>query len=125
LVDESGGGVRIGRLRWLVTFVTRQQTPQVGGTGIDETPVQPRLVHAEITSVTDATFWGAAQTETPITHAITMRWQDYPDQTIAVVRSTNLPGGGVRTETFRVRKVSELGGRKRYVRLLCQLEMAT
>jgi head-tail adaptor len=124
LADETGGGVRIGRLRWLVALVQRQQTPTPGSGGITEIPVNLKLVHADIQSTNDATFWGSAQTDTPITHAIYIRWQDYPDNTIAIVRSTDLPDGSTRKETFRVRKVSELGGRKRFVRLLCQLENA-
>ena len=123
MADETGGGVRIGRLRWQVTFAQRQQLP-VNQADIAETAVLPKVVHADIQSVNDMTWWGAVQTDAPVTHAIHMRFQDYPDNTYAIYRTTNLPDGSTRTETFRVRKVSELGGRKRFVRLLCQLETA-
>lgn len=119
--DESGGGVRIGRLRWKVQFAVRSQVPDAG-TGIVETLVTPQSVHADIQASSDATFWGSTQVETPITHTITLRWQDYPDNTVAVIRATQLPSGGQRVETFRVRKVNELAGRKRFIRLACQLE---
>ena len=125
MVDETGGGVRIGRLRWQVTFETRGQQPDPtpGGTGIVETPVLPKQIHADIQAIGDATFWGSAQTDGPITHQIYIRWQDYPDNTTAIIRCTLLPDNSTRRETFRVRKVSELGGRKRFVRVLAQLEL--
>ncbi len=116
--------MRIGRLRWLVTFLKRDQQPDADGAGITETPTSPQSVHADVQSTSDLTFWGTEQTDSPITHVIHIRWQDYPDNTYAVVRQTLRPDNSTRTETFRVRKVSELGGRKRFVRLLCQLEQA-
>ncbi len=107
-----------------MTFAQRQQTPDPLSMGIQEQAVQPQYVHADIQSVSDQTFWGAVQTDAPVTHAITMRLQDYPDNTKVIYRSTKLPDGSTRTETFRVRKAGEIGGRKRFIRLLCQLEQA-
>lgn len=102
----------------------RQQAPTPGTGGITETPISPQIIHADIQSTNDMTWWGSAQTDTPITHVIHIRWQDFPDNTMAIVRKTNRPDGTCRTETFRIRKMSELGGRKRFVRLLCQIENA-
>ena len=122
--DRSGGGIRIGRLRWQVTFAQRLQAP-VDLVNVSETISRPQVVHADIQSVSDNTYWGAAQTDTPVTHVIHMRWQDFPDNTHAIFRQTLRPDGSTRTETFRIRKASELGGRKRFVRLLCQQEITT
>jgi len=124
LADETGGGIRIGRLRWQVTLQRRQQQPTPGSGGITETPIRPQIIHADIQSTSDMTWWGSAQSDTPITHVIHIRWLDFPDNTLAVVRTTARLDGTTRTETFRIRKVSELGGRKRFVRLLCQIENA-
>ena len=54
---------------------------------------------------------------------IDMRWQDYPETVDVVIRSTYRPNtGDWRTELFRVRRSTEIAGRKRFVRLECELE---
>lgn len=117
--------VAVGRLRWPVVLVTREQTPDPNGPGIIETPIDPMIVRADVQPVGALTFWATGafeQTDTGVTHRIFMRWVDYLDQTGAIIRTTNLPGGGVRTETFRVRRIKELGGRKRFVCVECEME---
>ena len=112
-------GVAIGRLRWPVELVTRQQLADPNGTGIIETPVLPQRMHADIQFVAAETFYGSAgeQIDTPFTHRIFIRWVDYLNQAEAVIRRTLRRDGTERVETYRVRRVKELGGRKRYVLL--------
>lgn len=137
--------VDIGRLRWRVTLAERVQTPQIApgpttatliGTGITETLAGSDdleavgvpentvgiTVHADVQAVGGLTFWGAEQTDTPITHRIFMRWHDYLGQTKVVVRDTLRPDGTTRREIFRVRRIKELGGRKRFVMIEAELE---
>jgi head-tail adaptor len=101
----------IGKLRWLVTLAQREQTPAAGG-GITETLKNARQVHACIEAVGALTFWGGQQVDTPVTHKIVMRFQNYLDQTFVVIRETVLPEGPPRKETFRIRRIKEFGGRK-------------
>lgn len=151
-MPEEDPHVRIGRLRWLVTLATRVQTPEglrfvsvngglagpVMGTGITETTDTGNddfaigfgsssgalTVHADVQAVGGLTFYGAEQTDTPITHRIFMRWHDYLSQANAVLRDTLRPDGTHRREVFRVRRVKELGGRKRFVMIEAELESA-
>ena len=54
---------------------------------------------------------------------IDIRWQDYPATVDVVVRSTYRPNtADWRSELFRVRRSTEIAGRKRFVRLECELE---
>ena len=144
-MPEEGPHVDIGRLRWPVTLAVRVQTPQIApspttaalvGTGITETLASSDdlevlgipesqvgiKVYADVQAVGGLTFWGAEQTDTPITHRIFMRWHDYLDQTKVVVRETLRPNGTTRREIFRVRRIKELGGRKRFVMIEAELE---
>jgi head-tail adaptor len=113
---------RVGALRWKVSVARRNQSFDAAGTGIIETWVAIQQVHADIQSVGSLTFYGAAQTDTPITHRITFRWLDYLDQSHAILRVTRLPNGVLREEVFRVRRVMEAEGRKRFSVLECELE---
>ncbi len=110
----------ISDLRWLVTLVQRVQVPnEDGGTSyIFENPIN---IHADIQPFGAATFWGATQVEN-VSHRIRIRWQQYLDQTFCIIRNIDTPDGGTRTEIFRIRRIKELGGRKRFVELECQLE---
>jgi len=128
--------VEIGRLRWPVYLATRQQAAQVAGTGIDETFRDLQRVMADVQPVGALTFWGVAdsaggpaggngglmQTDAPFTHRIFVRWLDSLDQTQVVFRATQRRDGSTRTERFRVRRIKELGGRKRFVLIEAQLE---
>jgi hypothetical protein len=119
--------VRIGKLRWAVRLVQRQQTaPPSPATGITEVPADPIITHADIQPMSAMTFYGAiaADPDRPVTHRITMRWTDYLDYTHAIERVTDRPDGTQRVETFRVRRIMEIEGRKRFVAIECQLEVA-
>ena len=118
--------VAVGRLRWPLTIVTRQQAQQAAGTGITETAILPQLVHGDVQAVGALTFWGPAgeQIDGPITHRIILRWLDYIGNGDAVLRTTRRRDGSMRTETFRVRRVKEIAGRKRFVLLEVELEAA-
>ena len=119
LLPASSG---IGALRWFVTLYSREQRPG-RNTAISES-LRPRArVHADIQPAYPSTFYLAAQTERPISHLIRLRWQDYVETTEVVIRTTIRPNDNTkRSELFRVRRVKEVGGRKRFAELECELE---
>ena len=119
--------VAIGRLRWRVLLATREQAPQVLSTGIDEVLEDLQPVQADVQPVGTLTFWGTAgeQVDAPITHRIFIRWVDYLDNKAVVVRRTLRRDETWRTELFRVRRVREIAGRKRFCILECELERAS
>jgi head-tail adaptor len=113
----------IGALRWQVNLCQRIQTPSMSDTGITEDFVVLAIVHADIQAVYPGTFYLGMQVDTPITHMIRMRWTDYLEQTNIIQRVTTRPTNStLRAETYRVRRVKEIGGRKRFVELECELE---
>ncbi|NPD67295.1 hypothetical protein HN018_06870 [Lichenicola cladoniae] len=121
-------GVEIGRLRWRVLLATREQYAQMnGGAGIDEVLEDLQPVQADVQPVGAMTFWGLAgeQVDGPITHRIFIRWVDYLDNKQVVIRRSKRRDGTARTELFRVRRVREITGRKRFVILEVELEKAT
>ena len=115
--------VPLSSLRWPVTLAQRVQAPDGDGSTV-ETLINPVTVHASIESIGMSTFWGATQIE-GVSHRIRMRWQAYLDQTFVVIRVTATPDGESRSETFRVRRVKEIGGRKRFVEIEAMLEGAS
>ena len=124
--DNPSGGLTgstgIGALRWLVTLCRRDQAPADGGE-IDETLVPIATVHADIQPTYASTFYQTTQVDTPVTHMISVRWQDYPATIDVVLRSTTRPNDGAnRSELFRVRRTKEVGGRKRFLQMECELE---
>ena len=124
-MPEEDPAVAIRRLRWPVYIVTRKQWAETGGTGILECLTDYQMVRADVQPVGALTFWATGafeQTDTGVTHRIFVRWVNYLDQTQAVIRTTRLPSGELRSEIFRVRRVKELGGRKRFACLECEME---
>lgn len=117
------GDIPLGTLRWPVTIAQRVQTPD-SGTSITETILIGQQVHADIQPIGALTFWGSMQVDTPVTHRIRMRYQNYLDNTYVIQRTTAVPDGGFRTETFRIRRIKEIGGRKRFVEIEAELEKA-
>jgi len=115
---------RIGDLRWLLWQVTRQQIADIRSTGITETLTHTKPVHGKVEVVRPGVFYAAEQTDSPTpTHMITIRWSDYLDNTHAFIRQTRRPTDGeMRTEVFRVRRLSEDDGRKRFMRIECEME---
>ena len=122
----------VSRLRWRVQLGQRVQSPESSG-GITEQFQGLREIWADIQPVGAMTFWGAMQIDSPVTHRITMRWISYIDNTWAVLRATQPPSlaesaptdqgyQAPRYEVFRVRRVLELDGRKRFTVLDCELE---
>lgn len=118
---EAGGGIEIGELRWPVFIADRVQAPN-DAQGITETYARQQLVHADVQSTSDLTFWGPEQTDGPVTHRIRLRWLDKIDMTMAVLRDTIRQDGTVRTEVFRIRRIKEVTGRKRFIELSVELE---
>ena len=112
---------RIGGLRWPVTIVERQQTAAPGG-GITETPINGVFTRADIQKIGDGSFFLSVQTETPITTRIFVRWMDWIDTTHAIIRQSFRRDGSLRTDTYRIRKISEFEGRKQYLDILAELE---
>jgi head-tail adaptor len=112
----------IGSLRWFVTLYRRDQAP-ADDLALEETFVRVATVHADIQPTYSSTFYQSTQVDTPITHMITIRWQDYPPTIDVVTRVTDrADDGSLRGELYRVRRTLELAGRKRFLRMECELE---
>lgn len=80
-------------------------------------------VRADIQPTYPTTYYNSAQVDIPITHLVRLRWCDYVENTHVIMRTTTRPSDETsRTELFRVRRVKEVGGRKRFVELECELE---
>lgn len=115
------GEYGITQLRWRVSIAKRVQTPSPGN-GIAENFNVLAQAWADVQPLGGLTFWSAAQTDTPVTHHVVLRWVDYLDNTFAILRTTTTPSGASRSEVFRVRRVGEWGGRKRFTILDVELE---
>jgi head-tail adaptor len=112
----------IGSLRWLVTLYRRDQAP-AADLALVEDLVRIASVHADIQPTYSSTFYQSTQVDTPITHMINIRWQDYPPTIDVVTRVTErAPDGSLRGELFRVRRSKEVGGRKRFLQMECEIE---
>lgn len=112
----------IGALRWWVSLYRRDQAP-ADDLALQESLVLIAAVHADIQPAYSSTFWQSTQVDTPITHIVTIRWQDYPSTIDVVTRVTERPpDGSLRGELFRVRRTKELAGRKRFLVMECELE---
>jgi head-tail adaptor len=124
--DNTSGALTastgVGSLRWLVTLYRRDQAP-ADDMALTENLVPIATVHADIQPTYASTFYQSTQVDTPITHMVNIRWHDYPSTIDVVVRTTIRPGGaGLRTELFRVRRTKEVGGRKRFIQMECEIE---
>ena len=116
------GTTGIGALRWRVTLYRRDQMP-ADDLALSETLVRVAAVYANIEPTYPSTFYQSTQVDTPITHMITIRWQDYPPTIDVIARVTERPpDGSLRGELYRVRRTMELAGRKRFLRMECELE---
>jgi head-tail adaptor len=113
--------IGIGSLRWLVSLYRRDQVP-ADDLALQESLVLIADVHADIQPTYASTFYQSTQVDTPITHMINLRWFDYPATIDVVIRSTQRPDGTQRTELYRVRRTKEVGGRKRFLQMECELE---
>jgi hypothetical protein len=112
----------IGALRWQVTLYRRDQMPGPGN-AISENLVALATVHADIQPTYPSTFYLGVQVDTPVTHLIRVRWFDYVETTNVIMRTTTRPSDTTnRTELYRVRRVKELAGRKRFVEIEVELE---
>jgi hypothetical protein len=120
--DASGGlAGGIGSLRWQVTLYRRDQAP-ADDMALQEVLVPIVTVRADIQPAYFSTVWQSTQIDTPVTHIINIRWQNYPSTIDVVARSTTLNDGTQRTELFRVRRSKEVMGRKRFIQMECELE---
>ena len=122
--NPAGGltnGNGIGSLRWLVTLYRRLQAPGPNS-AITEDLVPLATVHADVQPTYPTTHYASAQVDTPVTHLIRLRWVDYVENVVVVMRGTKRIDGTNRTELFRVRRVKEMAGRKRFCELECELE---
>lgn len=120
---ESGSGPAIGDLRWRVTIANRLQVPSTNpDAGITETYAALQSVHASIEPTRESTFYDSIAVDRPVSHRITMRWLDHIDVTQAILRTTTRKDGSLKTEVFRIRTIGEIGGRKRFITLSCELE---
>jgi hypothetical protein len=119
LSGQLSGSSGIGSLRWRVTLYRRDQRPGADS-ALTERLVRLGDARADIQPTYASTFWGTTQVDTPITHMINLRWQDYPPTVDVVVRDTKYPTP--RTELFRVRRTKEVAGRKRFLQMECEIE---
>jgi head-tail adaptor len=116
------GSSGIGALRWLVTLYRRDQAPGPGN-AIAENLVPIATVHADIQPTYPTTFYASAQIDIPVTHLVRLRWADYVENIHVIMRTTERPTDQtLRTELFRVRRIKEVGGRKRFTELEVELE---
>jgi head-tail adaptor len=114
----------IGTLRWWVTLYRRDQAP-AADLALQENLVRIAQVHADVQPAFPSTFYQSTQVDVPVTHMITIRWQDYPPTIDVVTRVTErATDGSLRGEIFRVRRTLEIAGRKRFLRMECELEHA-
>lgn len=112
----------IAALRWQVSLYRRDQVPGPNS-AIAENLVLIATVHADIQSTYPGTFYNSAQIDTPVTHLIRTRWLDYLENVHVIMRTTTRPTDDTnRTELYRVRRVKEVGGRKRFTEFECELE---
>jgi head-tail adaptor len=114
--------VSIGSLRWPVVIATRAQAADPDTAGILETYKDNQTVRADVQPMGPMTFYAAEQVDRPVTHKIVIRWLDWMDATCVIFRVTRRPDGTSRIERFRVRRVMEVDGRKRFLRCDCELE---
>lgn len=113
----------ISDLKWWVTIAQRGQAPDPNSTGIIETFRDVVEVHANIQPVPDgAAFYAGMQVDMNVTDIVTIRFIDWLDTTHVVFRRDVRPDGSVREEMFRIRRVREIEGRKRFLALSCELE---
>jgi hypothetical protein len=119
LIGAANG---IGALRWQVTLYRRDQAPGPNS-AVTETLVPIAVVHADIQPTYPSTFYNSAQVDTPITHLIRTRWLDYVENVHVIMRTTTRPTDDTfRTELYRVRRVKEIAGRKRFCEFEAELE---
>lgn len=111
----------IGRLRWPIVIAKRKQAA-AGSSTIAESLVEILTVRADIQPLGPMTFVAGQQTDRPITHRVHIRWLDWLDQTHVLVRQTRRLDQTVRQEIFRIRKIGEIDGRKRFLELLVEEE---
>ena len=112
----------IGQLRWRVALYRRDQAP-APDLAAEETLVLLGRAYADIQPTFASTFYQSTQVDTPITHMINIRWADYPTTIEVVTRVTERQTDGtLRGELFRVRRTKEIGGRKRFLQMECEIE---
>ena len=122
-MPREDNNIRVGHLRWPVTITQRVQTAS-GTNTLTESETKPRTVWADVQPIGPMTYYMGQQTDRPITHVITIRWQDWLDQTYIITRASARTGSddSSRTEIFRIRRIMEIGGRKRFLKIECELE---
>lgn len=126
MADNPAGqlqsSVGIAALRWQVKLFRRDQAPGANSR-IQESWHRLALVRADIQPTYPTTYYASAQIDTPITHLIRVRWADYVQNIHIITRTTRRPNDETyRAECFRLRRVKEVGGRKRFCELECELE---
>lgn len=103
----------------------RDQIPDPASTGVLEPLIEGTRVHANIEPARPVTFYAAAQTDTPFTHMIYIRFLDWVDTSHLIVRDTRRRDMSARREIFRIRRTLEIDGRVRYLQIEAELEQRT
>lgn len=112
----------IGQLRHRIWIGERVADPLNDG-GVYESIAQPRRFSAAIEPVGTMVFQNGAQTGEAITHRIKIRWTDFPQMHWVAWRETLRPDGSTRREIFKIKRVSEINGEKRFLLLEAELEI--
>lgn len=119
---QLGSSNGIAALRWQVRLFRRDQVPGPDG-AIDENYVLIAVVQADVQPTYPSTFYSSAAIDIPISHLIRTRWLDYVENVHVIKRVTKRPSDGTfRTEQFRVRRIKEVGGRKRFTEFEVEFE---
>jgi hypothetical protein len=113
----------IASLRWRVTLYRRDQYPDPNSDGLQDDFVPIATVQADVQPTYPSTFYNTAVVDTPVSHLIRTRWLDYIENTHIIARTTKRPNDGTyRTEIFRVRRLKEIAGRKRFAEFEVEFE---
>lgn len=112
----------IGALRWRVMLYRRDQFPGANS-ALEDSYTKIATVQADVQPTYPSTFYNSVAIDIPISHLIRTRWLDYIENTNVIFRTTKRPSDGTfRTELFRVRRLKEVAGRKRFAEFEVELE---
>jgi head-tail adaptor len=115
-------GIEIGQLRTPVLLARRLNLPDPDSTGILEPTVDGIRVWAKIVPIGPIVFFAGQQVGTPVTHRIFIRWVDWIDTTWVVLVDLRRPDGTIYRERYRIQHFVEVDGRRRFLRMECELE---
>lgn len=111
----------IGQLRWKLQLYRRAQVPAADGHRIAESLTHIADVWGDVQPTGAMAFYGSVQVDAPMTHRIRIRWRHDLDSRCQITRATTAPDGSSITEVFRIRRLNDLDGRKRFLNIEAEL----